>query len=56
VLGIAIWGEWPDVWSLAGVAVLIASGLYIWHREVEIKSFQRVRSQVSDSLRSQFPE
>jgi drug/metabolite transporter (DMT)-like permease len=41
VLGIAIWGEWPDVWSLTGVAVLIASGLYIWHREVEIKSPRR---------------
>jgi drug/metabolite transporter (DMT)-like permease len=36
VLGVAIWGEWPDVWSLAGVAVLIASGLYIWHREVTL--------------------
>ena len=36
VLGIAIWGEWPDVWSLAGVAVLIASGLYIWRREVTL--------------------
>jgi hypothetical protein len=36
VLGIAIWGEWPDVWSLAGVAVLIAPGLYIWHREVTL--------------------
>jgi drug/metabolite transporter (DMT)-like permease len=36
VLGIMIWGEWPDVWSLAGVAVLIASGLYIWHREVTL--------------------
>ena len=36
VLGIAIWGEWPDVWSLVGVAVLIATGLYIWHREVTL--------------------
>jgi drug/metabolite transporter (DMT)-like permease len=36
VLGIAIWGEWPDVWSLLGIAVLIASGLYIWHREVTL--------------------
>jgi drug/metabolite transporter (DMT)-like permease len=47
VLGIVIWDEWPDVWSLVGVAVLIASGLYIWHREVEIKSLQRVRHRVS---------
>jgi drug/metabolite transporter (DMT)-like permease len=37
VLGIAIWGEWPDAWGLAGVAVLIASGLYIWHREVTLR-------------------
>jgi drug/metabolite transporter (DMT)-like permease len=36
VLGIAIWGEWPDAWSLVGIAVLIASGLYIWHREVTL--------------------
>jgi drug/metabolite transporter (DMT)-like permease len=36
VLGIVIWGEWPDGWSLAGVAVLIGSGLYIWHREVTL--------------------
>jgi drug/metabolite transporter (DMT)-like permease len=40
MLGIAIWGEWPDFWSLCGVAVLIASGLYIWHREVVIKSLR----------------
>jgi drug/metabolite transporter (DMT)-like permease len=36
VLGVVIWGEWPDVWSLTGVAILIASGLYIWHREVTL--------------------
>ena len=36
VLGVTIWGEWPDVWSLVGIVVLIASGLYIWHREVTL--------------------
>jgi len=35
-LGVAIWGEWPDVWSLAGISILIASGMYIWHREVTL--------------------
>jgi len=34
LLGIAFWGEWPDLTSLLGVAVLVAAGLYIWHREV----------------------
>ncbi len=36
ILGIALWGEWPDAWSLLGVAVLIGAGLYIWHREVTL--------------------
>lgn len=36
ILGVTIWGEWPDIWSLIGVAVLIASGLYIWRREVTL--------------------
>jgi drug/metabolite transporter (DMT)-like permease len=36
ILGVAIWGEWPDVWSLTGIGILIASGLYIWHREVTL--------------------
>ncbi len=36
LLGMALWGEWPDATSLFGVAVLIAAGLYIWHREVTL--------------------
>jgi drug/metabolite transporter (DMT)-like permease len=36
ILGIALWGEWPDAWSLLGIAVLIGAGLYIWHREVTL--------------------
>ena len=35
-LDIAIWGTWPDGWSLLGVAVLIGAGMYIWHREVTL--------------------
>lgn len=35
-LGIAVWGEYPDGWDLAGVAVLVGAGLYIWHREVQL--------------------
>jgi len=34
ILGIVLWGEWPDAWSVLGVAVLIGAGLYIWRREV----------------------
>jgi drug/metabolite transporter (DMT)-like permease len=33
VLGYLIWGEFPDGWSWLGVAIIIASGIYIAHRE-----------------------
>ncbi len=33
VFGILIWGEFPDFWSWVGIAVIIASGLYVWRRE-----------------------
>ncbi len=33
LLGLAIWGDWPDLWTWAGAALIIGSGLYIFHRE-----------------------
>ena len=33
-LGYIFWGDLPDAWVIAGSAVVIASGLYILHREV----------------------
>jgi drug/metabolite transporter (DMT)-like permease len=33
VLGFLIFGEIPDLWTLVGAAVIIASGLYTAHRE-----------------------
>jgi drug/metabolite transporter (DMT)-like permease len=32
-LGYLIWGDIPDVWIIGGAAVVVASGLYILHRE-----------------------
>lgn len=34
ILGMVLWGEYPDGWSLVGVVILIGAGLYIWLREV----------------------
>ena len=31
--GLLIFGEWPDQWTIAGAAVIVGSGLYIYHRE-----------------------
>jgi len=33
LFGFVIWGDLPDAWTLFGSAVVIASGLYILHRE-----------------------
>ena len=33
-IGFFVWGDWPDLWVMAGTAVLIASGLYILRREI----------------------
>ncbi len=36
LMGAVIWGEFPDAWSLAGMAIVIGAGLYIWWREVTL--------------------
>jgi drug/metabolite transporter (DMT)-like permease len=36
LMGGILWGELPDGWDFAGIAVLVSSGLYIWHREVTL--------------------
>ena len=33
-LGYIFWGDLPDRWVVAGTVILIASGLYILHREI----------------------
>jgi drug/metabolite transporter (DMT)-like permease len=33
ILGFFVFGEVPDIWTIAGAAVIVASGLYTAHRE-----------------------
>jgi drug/metabolite transporter (DMT)-like permease len=33
VVGYLFFGDVPDAWTFAGAAIIIASGLYAWHRE-----------------------
>ena len=33
LIGLMLFGEVPDGWSLVGMAVLVAAGLYAFHRE-----------------------
>jgi drug/metabolite transporter (DMT)-like permease len=32
-LGIAVFGDWPDLTSLAGSAIIIGAGLFLWHQK-----------------------
>lgn len=31
--GVLVFDTWPTIWTLAGGLIIVASGLYIWHRE-----------------------
>ena len=33
LIGWLVFGDWPDQWTLAGASIVIASGLYLLHRE-----------------------
>ncbi len=33
VIGYLAFGDLPDRWTLAGGGIILASGLYAWHRE-----------------------
>jgi S-adenosylmethionine uptake transporter len=33
VLGIVMFGEWPDGWMLVGSSVVVATGLFTFYRE-----------------------
>lgn len=33
VASIIFFGTWPTIWTLGGGAIIICSGIYIWHRE-----------------------
>lgn len=33
VLGALVFGDFPDGWTIAGAAIVVASGLYTWHHD-----------------------
>jgi drug/metabolite transporter (DMT)-like permease len=32
VLGIIVFGDWPDAWSILGSAIIVGAGLYLWNQ------------------------
>jgi drug/metabolite transporter (DMT)-like permease len=45
MLGLVIWGDVPGPWTWAGASIVVASGLYIWHRETVIARQRRAEEQ-----------
>lgn len=45
LFGFVIFGELPDVWTWAGAVLIIASGLYIFHRERQLAARRRPPTQ-----------
>jgi drug/metabolite transporter (DMT)-like permease len=46
--GFLVFGDTPNVWTLAGVAVVIASGLYLFYREKRMKADDSLKAQISE--------
>ncbi|MDZ7823816.1 MAG: DMT family transporter [Ahrensia sp.] len=36
-LGFLVFGQWPDQWTMVGMVVVAASGLYLWYREYTLR-------------------
>jgi drug/metabolite transporter (DMT)-like permease len=41
VLGIVMFGEWPDLWMLVGSAIVVATGLFTFYRERRLAAAHR---------------
>jgi drug/metabolite transporter (DMT)-like permease len=42
LFGLAIFGDFPDSWTWAGAAIIVASGLYITYREHKLRRMGRI--------------
>lgn len=42
IVGIVLFGEWPDIWTLVGALIIVGSALYIARREAKLDESQRV--------------
>ncbi|HKD56616.1 MAG TPA: EamA/RhaT family transporter, partial [Hyphomicrobiaceae bacterium] len=41
LIGYALWQQWPDGLSLAGILILVSAGLYTFYREQKLRRLAR---------------
>ncbi|HEX6981038.1 MAG TPA: DMT family transporter [Alphaproteobacteria bacterium] len=37
VLGFVVFGDFPDLWTIVGATIIVASGIYVFYREAHLK-------------------
>lgn len=37
IWGMTLFGEYPDGWTILGALVIVGAGLYVWHRERQVR-------------------
>jgi drug/metabolite transporter (DMT)-like permease len=42
ILGYLVFGDFPDAWTMAGAAIVIASGIYVFYREAYLRRVGRL--------------
>ena len=42
IMGYVVFGDFPDVWTIAGAAIVIASGIYVFYREAYLRRIGRL--------------
>jgi drug/metabolite transporter (DMT)-like permease len=43
--GILFFDQWPDMWTCVGALVVVAAGLYVWHRETRATRSTQISEQ-----------
>ena len=47
IFGFIFWSETPDIYTITGITIIIASGIYSIHREAQLARFQDARDRLT---------
>ena len=50
LLGYIVFGHIPDIWTVIGCAIIVGSGLYIYHREAQLRRVARASPQTAEEI------